>query len=153
MNHPVHKRHHGYGAEWLQALFTLAVLTSFYTMSLSFENKDTWTSWNTQSWASSYWNPSLKYGFHGNDGDTYKKIRTNASDEVNVTSKKGAWEKKDGPVVVSFYSDNISFENIDKMHDNGNPRAYSRLSNGIAVIEGDLASARAKNILATLHAQ
>ena len=51
---------------------------------------------------------------------------------------------------VSYYP-SLSFDEIEKLHNSDLPKAFSQLSRGIAVIEGDLDSPSAKTILATLH--
>ncbi len=98
--------------------------------------------------ASPYWNQKLAYGFRGTAGDSYSGTETASSDKVLVTN--AVKKNTDSSVRVSFYPD-ASIDEIEKLHNTDTPRAYSRLSHGIAVIEGDLDSPSAKTILATLH--
>ncbi len=82
--------------------------------------------------ASPYWNQKLAYGFRGTAGDSYSGSETASSDKVLVTNT----EKKstESSVRVSFYPE-ASIDEIEKLHNSDAPRAYSRLSHGIAVIE------------------
>lgn len=59
---------------------------------------------------------------------------------------------EDAKVKVSFYP-SLSIEEIEAQHTTTKPRAYTRLAHGIAVVEGDLDSASAKTIIATLHSR
>ena len=145
-------RQHGYVAEWLQAIFTLVVLVSLYQYSLTYDpNLSPATGSESKNQISSYWNDSLGYGFRWDDGDTYKKSVGKALDTVSV-SAWGASFFTGNNVQVSFYTD-TPISDIKKLHTASVSKAYSRLSNGIAVIEWDLSSTRAKNVLATLHAR
>ncbi len=72
-----------------------------------------------------------------------------SGDRVAVDSHTGVIFE-DAKVKVSYYPGQ-SLEEIEKKHDNMMPKAYSVLENGIAVVEGDLASLSAKTVLATLH--
>jgi hypothetical protein len=152
MKHPVYERHHGYGAEWLQAVFTLVVLGSIYQYSLTFDpNTVKVSEKESKNQTSSYWNNVIWYWFRGDEWDKYHTSSWLAPDTVSVS----AWTKDlntDKDVRVSFYT-NTSIETIEKNHTDIVNKTYSRLSNGIAVIEWDLSSSRAKNILATLHAR
>ena len=58
----------------------------------------------------------------------------------------------DATVKVSYYKD-ATLDAVEKIHDSDVARTFSRLPRGIAVIEGDLGSATAKDILATLHSR
>lgn len=99
----------------------------------------------------SYWNENFGYGFRGENNDLYQSKSFSGVDVVAVDSKEGVLFK-DAKVKVSFYS-SASIEEIEKMHPIQGDRSYSKLNNGIAVIEGDLDSPSAKTILATLHAR
>lgn len=153
MKHPVNQRHHGYGAEWLQSLFTMAVLLFLYQYSLTFDSNAPIvpSSESVKKQTSSYWNDSIGYWFRWDDNDTYTRRDGNAPDIVSVSSQRSSLLWSWG-VRVSFYTD-LPIENIEKLHTDTLARAYSRLPNGIAVIEWDLSSSRAKNVLATLHAR
>jgi hypothetical protein len=47
----------------------------------------------------------------------------------------------------------LSIQEIESKNTWNSPRTYSRLPNGIAMIEWDLSSIRAKTVLATLHSR
>ncbi len=152
MKHPVYERHHGYGAEWLQALFTLVVLVSLYQYSLTFNsNTNLDSGGESKQQTSSYWNESLWYWFRGNEGDTYNTSTWKAIDTVSVSSSNDSITA-DKNVRVSFYTAS-TIADIEKNYENIVNKTFSRLPNGIAVIEGDISSLRAKNVLATLHAR
>lgn len=58
------QRQHGYVAEWLQALFTLAVLVSIYQYSLTYDsNAQGASGTGAKNQTSSYWNDVIGYGF------------------------------------------------------------------------------------------
>lgn len=135
MNHSLHKRSVGYGVEWLQAIFTLLVLTGIYLSSGSYASSETQnvSSGKSVPIAVPYWNNTLGYGFQGNSGDTYKSKSSSGLDQVFVGVSDGVIFE-DKKVRVSFYK-NTSIEDIEKLHPSDTSRAYSRLPNGIAVIE------------------
>ena len=148
----LHRGNDVYKAEWLQALFTLMVLVTLYSYSLTFNSEAQGPPGEVpKKQTSSYWNEEIGYWFRWGDDDIYEKQAWKAPDTVSVS----AWKTSilsGKSVQVSFYTD-TPIETIEKTHSDMAARAYSRLSNGIAVIEGDLSSSRAKNILATLHAR
>lgn len=103
----------------------------------------------------SYWNDEIGYGFSAEKDDIFhheiiKNIPIEV-DTVGIDTKEGTIFE-DARVRVSFYP-TLSIEEIEKRHPVDKPRSYSRLSKGIAVIEGDLESHSAKTILATLHSR
>ena len=121
--------------EWLQAIFTLLVLTGIYLSSGSYASSETQ---NVSSGKSipitvPYWNDMFGYGFQGNSGDTYKSKSSSGLDQVSVGVSDGVIFE-DKKVRVSFYK-NTSIEDIEKSNTSNTSRAYSRLPNGIAVIE------------------
>ncbi len=71
------------------------------------------------------------------------------ADFVAVDPKEGV-VFEDAKVKVSYYPSQ-TIEEIEAKHTAIVPRAYTRLAHGVAVVEGDLGSASAKTILATLH--
>ena len=96
----------------------------------------------------------MSYGFRSASGDTYIQTESSKDRDRVLIAKTGTDREvyeKDG-VRVSFYPD-TPIDQIDKTLDQNSPRAYSRLPNGIAVIEGNLDSPSAKTILATLHSR
>jgi hypothetical protein len=153
MKSSLHKRPSGYGVEWLQAVFTLLVLTGIYFSSGSYATTvpPSLTSEKSVEIAVPYWNDAFGYGFQWNPGDTYQSETASGVDQVSVSSSGGVIFE-DTTVKVSFYKD-TSIEDIEKLHSSDTSRAYSRLPTGIAVIEWDLASATAKIVLATLHSR
>jgi hypothetical protein len=154
MKHSHNKRHRGYGVEWLQAIFTLTVLSGIAMSVDNFDSYGTTYAKNqptAHSVSGAYWNETLGYGFRWTSGDSYKNS-TGSSIDVVVISPTDGLVYKDSTVKVSFYTKD-SIKEIEKKHTEDVPRTYSRLPNGIAVIEWDLASSRAKTILATLHSR
>lgn len=154
MKHTPLEKRSQYRTEWLQAVFTFLVLVSIYTSTSYFDGYESTLTQPPKKpaiFSGSYWNDTLWYGFRGKDGDTYKTISWSWQDSVMITPDKGV-VYDDKTVRVSFYTDE-PIEKIERIHNSNLPRTFSRLSNGIAVIEGDLASPTAKNILATLHAR
>jgi hypothetical protein len=93
-----------------------------------------------------YWNERLSYGFRSLSWDTYTGTGDMTQDTVSVTSLHGKDRLR-----VSYYK-NTSVEEIESKYHDTIPRAYSRLTGGIAVIEWDIDSPRAKTIYSTLHA-
>lgn len=152
MKHPQYQRHHNYSVEWLQAMFTLMILVWIYVSMPYFNSYETaLTPKPEQNSSISYWNESLWYGFQWWSWYVYNPKSTQVSDIVQVQMKNGTIYNDSG-VKVSFYT-NTPIDQVEKKHDSQIPRTYSRLPNGIAVIEWDLASPVAKNILATLHSR
>ena len=157
MKHPPSRHHRGSGSEWLGACFTLAVLLGIYSSMDSFSSYSalydaTGSVEDLQiSVSSAYWNPDMLYGFHSVAGDSYTHSGSQHLDIVYVSPDKQSITTADG-VRVSFYKDTPIAE-IEKSMNPATPRAYSRLANGIAVIEGKLDSASAKTILATIHSR
>jgi hypothetical protein len=95
-----------------------------------------------------YWSEKLSYGFRSVAGDWYTATGTESRDTVLVQDEKST--DTTGEVRVSYYRD-TPIEIIDKSLHPDTPRAYARLAGGIAVIEWDLDSPRAKTIFSTLH--
>jgi hypothetical protein len=153
MKHSSNQRHHGYGVEWLQAIFTLVVLSWIAASVDNFDSYGTTYANNPtpKTVSGTYWNETIGYGFRWNGGDIYKSHWGSGVDIVAVSSKDGL-VYADSQVKVSFYTKN-SIQEIEKVHTENTPRTYSRLPNGIAVIEWDLSSATAKTVLATLHSR
>lgn len=154
MKHPVSQRHNGNGVELLQAMFTLLVLSGIYVFSTTYSG-------NTASirdiptkpaiLSAQYWNDTIGYGFTSIPGDTYAKSGSSEVDQVTIHPWDGV-VYNDQSVRVSFYS-RLSIEDIEQKNTQTTPRTYSRLPGGIAMIEWDLSSNRAKTILATLHSR
>ncbi len=153
MKHPQYQRHRNYGVEWLQAVFTLMVLVWIYMSMPYFDSYETTLAEpvNTDPVSRSYWNDELGYGFNTGSWDTYNQVSTGLDDKVDIRSSSGIVYDEEG-VRVSFYSQ-ANIEDIQKYHWEDTPRTYSRLPNGIAVIEWDLTSPTAKTVLATLHSR
>lgn len=154
MIHPTPRRGQNTSAEWLSAVFTLLVLTGIYNSMDAFssfgENGITSPSPSHEthaplSVAPPYWNQTLWYGFRSIAGDRYSASGSIHTDTVIVSS----WDDASA-VKVSFYKD-MPIDQIEKSLNPDNPRAYSRLSHGIAVIEGNIDSPSAKTIFSTLH--
>ena len=154
MKHPQYQRHRRYGVEWLQAMITLMVLSGIYMSTWQFDASGSSLSAPPAKPAvlsSSYWNETLGYGFHGGSGDTYESASTATGDAVDIHRWDGIIYD-DPSVRVSFYSRSTLSE-VQQYHQTAVARTYSRLPNGIAVIEWDLSSATAKTVLATLHSR
>jgi hypothetical protein len=156
MKHPLRQRHHSQWVEWIQAFVTLFVLTGIYYASDNFEAYTTQYKTHSSHSAveqksSAYWNDNYGYGFRWVAGDLYLPKSSTGSDQVLV--KSSSWLVfQYATVQVSFYP-HATIDAVEKKHTQSVKRAYSRLPNGIAVIEWDLASATAKTVLATLHAR
>lgn len=150
MKSSLHRGGRGYGVEWLQATFTLLVLTGIYLSSGSFatSTSPTFSKEKSIEITVPYWNDTFGYWFQGNPGDMYQNQTSSGIDSVSISSSGTIYD--DEKVKVSFYP-NATIEDIENNHPADTSRAYSRLPNGIAVIEWDLASATAKVVLATLH--
>lgn len=160
MNNSIQRHHSGNSHEWLSAIFTFLVLSWVYFSMWNFSSsaisygRDDSSSGKILSVNTPYWNDSLSYGFRSASGDTYIQTESTKDRDRVLIAKTGTEREvyeKDG-VRVSFYPD-TPIDQIDKTLDQNSPRAYSRLPNGIAVIEGNLDSPSAKTILATLHSR
>ena len=143
--------------EWVSAIGTLLVLFSVYASMDNFswyapqpEKETTKQSTSSLSVAPPYWNSNLGYGFRSIAWDVYDASSTTMKDVVSVKNSNGFTDINQ--VTVSFYRDK-TLETIEKNLENDTPRAYSKLSHGIAVIEWNLDSARAKTIFSTLHSE
>lgn len=144
-----------YGVEWLQAIFTLLVLSGIYLSSGNFVSENVQIPINEHKPTQisvPYWNNDFWYGFHANPGDTYQNQTSSGIDTVSIKTTASGSIYSDSQVKVSFYPD-ATIEDIEHNHPADTSRAYSRLPNGIAVIEWNLASATAKVVLATLHSR
>jgi hypothetical protein len=156
MIHPTPRRGQNTSAEWLSAIFTLLVLTGIYNSMDAFSSfgetgiaRPSAPEISTPlSVAPPYWNQKLGYGFRSVAWDRYTSSGSENWDIVIVSS----WETTDtkNSVKVSFYKD-TPIDQIQLSLDTDTPRAYSRLSHGIAVIEGNIDSPSAKTIFSTLH--
>lgn len=153
-SHLPKKGNRRYGVEWLQAIFTLLVLTGIYLSSGNFVSQVPILRQESKSVQISvpYWNSDFWYGFHANPGDTYQNQTSSGIDTVSILSSSSGTLYSDAKVKVSFYP-NATIDDIENNHPADVNRAYSRLSTGIAVIEWDLASATAKVVLSTLHSR
>ena len=157
MKHPIHRHHRQHGTEWISAIFTLLVLVGIYNSMDNFDSYSALFSKNDTGWtkkitvASPYWNNTLSYGFRSVEGDSYTNIGTPRTDQVTV-HQSSTKISDDGKVRVTFYKD-TPIDVIEASLPPSSPRAYSRLPNGIAVIEWDLASPSAKTILSTMHSR
>ncbi len=153
MKHPVSRKHPWSGVEWLQAVFTLLVLSWIYMASTHFDTYETTLASIPAKPAilsEKYWNDKLGYGFHTEKGSRYESTWDTKKDEVKVSPNGLVYS--DASVKVSYYKD-ATLESVEKIHDSDVARTFSRLPRGIAVIEGNLSSATAKDILATLHSR
>ncbi len=150
MKHPVHRHPRRSRSEWLSAMFTLLVLLGIYSSMDSFSSYsalyDVSSTGHTIAISTPYWNREMWYGFHSLAWDRYIQTGSALVDRVTVVTDQPT---SDG-VQVEFYK-NTPIADIEKTLNPDSPRAYSRLSNGIAVITGNLDSPGAKTILATLH--
>ncbi len=154
MKHSVSQRPRNNGVELMQAVFTLMALSGIYIFSTSYTG-------NTTSLrdvpakpailSSNYWNDKIGYGFTSVPWDTYVKVGNGDVDQIDIHPWDGI-VYNDQSVRVSFYS-TLSIEDIEKKNTQTVPRTYSRLPGGIAMIEWDLSSNRAKTVLATLHSR
>lgn len=75
----------------------------------------------------------MGYGFQMQIENSYESATSSGADHVIVSSRDGEVYRDDN-VRVSFYRDS-SIKDIEKKHGKNKARAYSRLPNGIAVIE------------------
>lgn len=157
MKHPSQRHHRHQGGEWITAIATLVVLAGIYNSTENFDSysallaQPPWGSEKKITVAAPYWNETLSYGFRSVEGDSYSSSGSTVSDQVTVAPPETR-VSEDGTVKVTFYPD-TPIEEIETKHPENTPRAYSRLPNGIAVIEWDLSSPSATTILATLHAR
>lgn len=140
--------------EWVQAITTLAVLLLIFSMvqgsALSSNRGSEPTTVSYQK--NPYWNPWLGYGFEWKKSDVFTPVvRTPDTEKLDIKAQGGT-TLQNGSVQVSYYKDQ-TIETIEKALPSSTPRSYSRLPWGIAVIQGDLSSDRAKLVLATLHSR
>lgn len=154
MKHPVSQRPRNNGVELVQAICTLMVLTGIYMFSTTYSGnsislRDVPT--KPAILTSQYWNDTIGYGFTSIPWDTYTKAGSGDVDQVDVRPWDGI-VYRDQTVRVSFFSTQ-SIADIEKKNTQNTPRTYSRLPGGIAMIEWDLSSNRAKTVLATLHSR
>lgn len=155
MKHPVHRHSRRQGSEWISAIFTLLVLVGIYNSTDNFDSysalfmEPPWGSEKKITVAAPYWNDTLWYWFRSAEWDSYSSTGNAVSDQVMVEPPE-VRTSEDGTVRVTFYKD-TPIETIEASLTESWPRAYSRLSNGIAVIQWDLDSPSAKTILSTLH--
>jgi len=114
MKHSSNHRHHGYGAEWLQAIFTLMVLSWIATSVDNFDSYGTTYANNPtpKTVSGTYWNETIGYWFRWNSGDTYKSHGGSGVDIVAVSPKDGL-VYEDSQVKVSFYTKD-SIQEIEK---------------------------------------
>ncbi|GAB0174811.1 MAG: hypothetical protein HHAS10_06900 [Candidatus Altimarinota bacterium] len=142
--------------EWVSAIGTLLVLGSVYASMDSFssyapqqtEKVSANESTSPPSVAPPYWSSTHGYGFRSIAGDVYDASSSNMKDVVSVRGSDSKPNNTD--IKVSYFREG-DIESIDKTISPETPRAYSKLSHGIAVIEGNLDSARAKTIFSTIH--
>ncbi len=157
MKHPIQRHTRHQGSEWISAIFTLLVLVGIYNSTDNFWSYSSLLSAPQWWWekkitvAAPYWNNTFSYGFRSVEWDSYASRETAQSDQVTVQPSETK-VSEDGKVQVTFYR-NTPIEMIDAGLPVDTPRAYSRLPNGIAVIQWDLASPSAKTILTTLHSR
>lgn len=140
--------------QWIQAITTTLILVMVYVSRGHFESSfsASKTPENPPIGAvqqESYWSDDFQYGFSASKWDHPASYSSHWADYVAVDSKTGV-VFQDAKVKVSYYP-GWSLEEIEKNHQDMSPKAYSFLENGIAVVEGDLSSASAKMVLATLH--
>lgn len=150
-----HKNRFRTAAQWIQALTTLSILTILYLTRNFFggelEAKVPTIPPLQNVEQNSYWNEDFWYGFRWEKSDKYQNKAFSWVDLVAVDPQE--WVIfEDARVRVSFYLSG-SIDEVEAKYPPTGPRAYSHLSRGIAVIEGDLESSTAKNVLATLHAR
>ncbi len=154
MKHSVSQRPRNNGVELMQAVFTLLALSGIYVFSTSYTG-NTASLWDPPKkpaiLSSKYWNDKIGYGFTSVPWDTYVTVWSGNVDQVDIRPGDGL-VYNDQSVRVSFYS-TLSIEDIEKKNTRDTPRTYSRLPGGIAMIEWDLSSNRAKTVLATLHSR
>jgi hypothetical protein len=154
MKHSVSQRPAKNGVELMQAVFTLLTLTGIYVFSTTYSSNTTSlrdVPTKPAMLSAQYWNDTIGYGFTSVSGDTYTKVGNSNNDQVDIHPWDGL-VYNDQSVRVSFYS-TLSIEDIEKKNTQTTPRTYSRLPGGIAMIEWDLSSNRAKTVLATLHSR
>ena len=155
MKHPIQRHHRWQGTEWISAIFTLLVLVGIYSSTETFDSYSALLSTppggseKKITVAAPYWNDTLAYGFRSIEWDSYTSKENAQSDQVTIESATRK-VSPDGKVQVTFYPD-TPIDVIDASLPPSSPRAYSRLSNGIAVIQWDLDSPSAKTILSTLQ--
>lgn len=142
--------------EWVSAIGTLLVLWSVYASMDNFssyatietEKVSTKESMSPTSVSPPYWSSEHGYGFRSIAWDVYDASSSNMKDVVSVRNSNS--EPSNTDIKVSYFKE-WSIESIDKSLSPETPRAYSKLSHGIAVIEWNLDSPRAKTIFSTIH--
>lgn len=154
MKHTVSQRPRQGWIELIQAVCTLMVLSGIYMFSTTYSS-DSVSLRDVPAkpaiFSSKYWNDHIGYGFTSIPWDTYAKEGSGTVERVEIRPWDGL-VYNDDMVRVSFYS-HLSIEEIESKNTQITPRTYSRLPNGIAMIEWDLSSDRAKTVLATLHSR
>lgn len=138
MNTAKQKNRYREAVQWIHALTTLFILALIWFSQNLFESGSAHSHMPsvppvTSFEQKSYWNQEMEYGFQGEWGDTYKNFMASGVDRVAVDPQEGV-VFEDARVRVSFYP-SLSIEEIEARHDASRPRAYSRLSRGIAVVE------------------
>lgn len=155
MKHSVSQRPRPVGVEFVQAICTLVALTGIYLYSTTYDSNATASLRDIPAkpaiLSSQYWNEKIGYGFNSITWDTYVKQGSGEVDQVDIRPGDGVVYDQ-GSVRVSFYS-TLSIADIESRNTGNIPRTYSRLPHGIAMIEWDLSSDRAKTVLATLHSR
>jgi len=137
-----------YIQDWVSAVGTFLFLVGVYSSMDHFDSESPppIKKENSLSVADPYWNERLSYWFRSLSWDTYTGTGDMTRDTVSVISARDA-----DLLRVSYYK-NTSLEEIESKYHDTTPRAYSRLASGIAVIEWNIDSPRAKTIYSTLHA-
>lgn len=141
--------------EWVCAIAGLCVLSAIYFSRNAFENdfaENIAPRNESVNFAQNqYWNEDFQYWFRGENDDKYQNKVMSGADIVAVDSKEGV-VFEDAKVKVSYYPQK-TIEEVRAIHESDLPRTYTRLSRGVAVVEGDLNSPSVKTIMATLYAQ
>ena len=154
MKHTQSQRPRHNGVELIQAVCTLMVLSGIYMYSTVYSSNSVSLRDAPAKPAiltSQYWDDKTGYGFASVTWDTYNKQGSGGVDQVEIRPGDGLVYDRDS-VRVSFYS-TLSIQEIEAKNTWNSPRTYSRLPHGIAMIEWDLSSDRAKTVLATLHSR
>lgn len=154
MKHTQSQRPRRSGVELIQAVCTLMVLSGIYMFSTTYSSSSVSLRDAPAKPAiltSSYWNDKIGYGFTSVTWDTYVKQGSGKVDTVEILPSDGLNSDQDS-LLVSFYP-TMPIAEIEATNTWATPRTYSRLPNGIAMIEWDLSSDRAKTVLATLHSR
>lgn len=154
MKHTPSQRPRRSGVELIQAVCTLMVLSGIYLFSTTYSGNSVSlrdVPAKPAILTSIYWNDKIGYGFTSVTWDTFDRQGSGGVDQVEIRPGDGLVYDRDS-VRVSFYS-TLSIQEIESKNTGNTPRTYSRLPHGIAMIEWDLSSDRAKTILATLHSR